>query len=143
MEQTALPQVGLGVIIVNKEGQVLIGKRKSSHAPYYSIPGGKLDAGETFEEGAIREVREETGLEIRNPRVIAVTNNLDTYREAGVHFASIALLVTDYSGTPAVMEPLKCEGWFWTDPNNLPSPHFEASRLAITCFLEKKFYINK
>lgn len=32
------PGVGLGVIIKNEQGEVLIGKRKSSHAPFYSIP---------------------------------------------------------------------------------------------------------
>ena len=38
------------------------------------------------------------------------------------------------------MEPEKCAGWLWVDPTNLPMPHFEASRMAITCYLEKRFY---
>ena len=62
-EQEDRPRVGLGVIVVNRDGKVLIGKRKGGHAPYYSIPGGQLDLGETFEAGAIREVKEETGIE--------------------------------------------------------------------------------
>jgi len=62
-EQEDRPRVGIGVIIVNHDGKVLIGKRKGGHAPYYSIPGGQLDLGETFEAGAIREVKEETGIE--------------------------------------------------------------------------------
>jgi len=138
-----MPLVGLGVIILSSEGKILIGKRKGSHSPYYSIPGGKLEAGETFEDGAIREVKEETGLEIRDPKVIAVTNNLKTYHEEGLHFISIALLVTDYSGQPEVMEPLKCEGWIWAVPEHLPSPHFEASRMAVECYLQRKFYAKK
>jgi 8-oxo-dGTP diphosphatase len=140
MERNNMPMVGLGVIIINEKGQILIGKRKGTHAPYYSIPGGKLETGETFEMGAIREVKEETGLEIRDPKVIAVTNNLETYHEEGIHFISITLLVTDYSGQVKVMEPVKCEEWLWADPENLPSPHFEASSMAITCYLEKRFY---
>ena len=55
MEILKHPKVGLGVIIVNKDGNILIGKRKGSHAQKYSIPGGHLEIGETFEQGTIRE----------------------------------------------------------------------------------------
>jgi 8-oxo-dGTP diphosphatase len=134
------PQIGLGVIILNQEGKVLIGKRKGSHAPFYSIPGGTLELGETFEEGSKREIKEETDLDINNPEVIAVTNNLATYYGEGVHYVSIIILVQDFSGEPKIMEPEKCAGWSWVDPRNLPTPHFEASQTAIACYLEKKFY---
>jgi 8-oxo-dGTP diphosphatase len=134
------PKVGLGVIIVNHEGKILVGKRIGSHAPYYSLPGGKLDYGETFEEGATREIKEETDLDIKKPEVIAVTNNLETYRSEGLHYVSIILLVLYFSGEPKNREPEKCTGWFWVDPKNLPEPLFEASRMAITCYLEKIFY---
>lgn len=60
--------------MVNPEDQVLIGKREGSHAPYFSIPGGYLEPGESFEVAAIREVKEETGLEIANPVVMGVSN---------------------------------------------------------------------
>jgi ADP-ribose pyrophosphatase YjhB (NUDIX family) len=137
-----LPHVGVGVIVVNPSGKILIGKRKGSHAPYYSIPGGHLELGETFEEAAIREIREETDLDIMDPRVICVTNNLRTYQEEGKHVASICLLATDFSGTPRVMEPDKCEGWQWCDPHNLPQPHFEASQWTVRCYLDGRFYLS-
>jgi len=85
-------QVGVGVIIVRTDGKILIAKRTNSHAPYYSIPGGTLELGETFEAGAIREVQEEHGITILHPRVIAVTNNLETYSESGLHFISVILV---------------------------------------------------
>ena len=56
------PKVGIGVIIENNENKILIGKRKGSHSPYFSIPGGHLEIGETFEAAAKKEVLEETGL---------------------------------------------------------------------------------
>ena len=64
---TTTPMVGIGIIIVNEHNQILIGKRKNSHAPYYSIPGGHMEVGETFRQCAIREVKEETNLTIYNP----------------------------------------------------------------------------
>lgn len=139
-EQRDKPRVGLGVIIVNQNEKILVGKRKNSLAPYYSIPGGHLDPGETFENGAIREVKEETDLDIKDPKVIAVTNNLETYHNDGLHYISIALLAEYFSGVIKIMEPEKCEEWLWVDPKNLPTPHFDASRMAVACYLEKKFY---
>ena len=128
------PSVGLGVIIVNEEGKILIGKRRGSHAPHYSIPGGALELGESFEDGAVREVVEETGLSINNPKVVAVVNNLETYRSEGIHFVSAILLAESYEGVPKQMEPEKCEEWLWCDPANLPQPHFYASRVGIECW---------
>ncbi|MFA6095997.1 MAG: NUDIX domain-containing protein [Candidatus Paceibacterota bacterium] len=134
------PGVGIGVIIINKDGNVLFGKRKGSHAPFFSIPGGRLEAGETFEDCAIREIKEETGMDISHPEVIAVTNNLKTYRNEGVHYISVVLLAKDFSGEPRIMEPEKCEGWIWADPKNIPMPHFDASERSIECYLNGFFY---
>jgi len=140
MNNIERPKVGLGVIIINKAGMVLIGKRKGSHAQKYSIPGGHLELGETFEYGAIREIKEETDLDIIDPQVIAVTNSLETYREEGKHFVSVILLAKKYSGEPKIMEPEKCEKWIWVDPHKLPEPHFDASRSGIECYLKGVFY---
>ena len=135
------PKVGVGVIVVNDSGRVLVGKRRGGHAPYYSIPGGHLELGESFEIAAIREIKEETDLDIENPKVIAVTNNLETFSLEGIHYISVILLVTSYSGILRLMEPDKCVEWLWVDPNNLPMPHFDASRMGIHCYLEGVFYI--
>ena len=39
-------QVGVGIIVVNHQGHILVGERCGQHAPYWSIPGGHLEAGE-------------------------------------------------------------------------------------------------
>ena len=135
-----LPRIGIGVILLNPAGQVLIGKREGSHAPYFSIPGGYLESGESFEAAAIREVKEETGLDVANPVVVGVSNNLETYKAEGLHVVSVCLLAKEFSGNLTLMEPEKCSGWQWCNPTDLPEPHFEASRHAIACYLEGKFY---
>ena len=66
-------RVGTGFgVILEKDGKILLGKRHPDpdkadsafrSAGEWSLPGGKLDWGETFEEGAMREVKEETNLE--------------------------------------------------------------------------------
>lgn len=140
MNDFKYPRIGLGVIIVNKEGKILVGKRKGGVAPKYSIPGGGLEMGETFEQGAIREIKEETNLDVQEIKVIAVSNNLETFRQEGKHYISIVLLATKYSGELKNMEPDKCEGYEWCYPDKLPTPHFDASYLGVRCYLNKSFY---
>ena len=96
---------GVGVIIVNPQGEILLGKRCGSHAPFWSIPGGHLDAGETFEQCAQREIAEETGLIIDPPRFVGVSNNLQTWRAEGKHTVSICLQVAHPGGEAELKEP--------------------------------------
>lgn len=133
-------KVGLGVIIKNSDGDILIGKRISDHAPYYSIPGGKLDIGETFEEGAKREILEETGLILNTIKVIGLTNNLKTYIENKKHFISVVLFSDNFTGTPQLMEPNKCEGWSWVNPKNIPKPVTDFCDMSINNYLNQEFY---
>ncbi|MBC8954155.1 NUDIX domain-containing protein [Xenorhabdus sp. PB62.4] len=132
--------VGVGVVIVNDKGEVLLGKRTSKHAPYWSIFGGHVDPGETFEDCAIREIQEEISLTIQSPKVYGICNNLETYHEEGKHTVSVCLLAQYTGGEPKLMEPEKCSQLIWCDPNYLPEPHFEASRNAIKLWQKAQFY---
>ena len=69
---TDIPANAASVAII-REGKVLLIKR--AFAPYqhlWTLPGGRLEVGETIEQCAIREVAEEVGLTIRNPRPVLV-----------------------------------------------------------------------
>ena len=135
------PGVGIGVIIQNEAGHILIGKRKGSHSPYYSIPGGHLENGETFEAAAKKEIYEETGLVIEDLELVSVTNNLRTYEESGKHYISITFLSKNFQGVPEIKEPDKCESWTWHAPEDLPQPHFDASEMAVANFLANRYYL--
>jgi len=62
------------VIIQNEEGKYLLVKRadneKKEHFGNWECPGGKVRKGETFEEAAIREVKEEVNLDIKIIKVV-------------------------------------------------------------------------
>jgi 8-oxo-dGTP diphosphatase len=69
---TEIPPNAASVAIV-REGRVLLIKR--AYAPYqhlWTLPGGRIEPGETIEQCAIREIAEEVGLTIRNPRPVMV-----------------------------------------------------------------------
>lgn len=71
------PVVGVGIIIL-KGGKILLGKRgKEPAKDKWSIPGGAMELGETIEQAAIREAKEETRLDVYNPVLIDVINELD------------------------------------------------------------------
>ena len=60
-------------VAIVREGKVLLIKR--AFAPYqhlWTLPGGRIEPGETIEQCAIREIREEVSLTIRNPRPVMV-----------------------------------------------------------------------
>lgn len=115
-------KVGIGVLVF-KDGQVLLSKRKGSHgAGEYAFPGGHLELGESFEECARRECREEAGIEIKNIRFLRLLN-LKKY--PGKHYVDIGLVAEWESGNPQVKELEKAEGWGWYDLDKLPQPMFQ------------------
>jgi mutator protein MutT len=66
------PKVAVGVV-VEMDGGILLGKR--NHDPklgYWSFPSGFVDAGEVPEDAAVREVEEETGIQVELDRLLGV-----------------------------------------------------------------------
>ena len=104
MEEKKKVGVGFGVMIL-KDGKLLLGKRhedpeKASSllngAGTWTMPGGKLEFGETFEEGAKREVLDETGVTLHEIDVICVNQVIIET----AHFITIGLLSDNFSGEP-------------------------------------------
>lgn len=117
-EIKARPKVGISSMVL-KDGKVLLGKRKGSHgAATWATPGGHLEHGETIEEGAARELLEETGLRAKSLVRGPYTNDLISNH----HYVTLYVFISDFEGKLSCLEPHKCEGWEWFDWDNLPSP---------------------
>ncbi len=133
------PKVGVGVLIF-KDGKILLGKRKNAHGGgEYAPPGGGLEHLENFFEGARREVKEETGMEIENPEFICVFN-MKHY--APEHYISVGIKVDWKSGEPENLEPAKCEGWNWYGLDNLPEPLFANIPIYLKALKDNQHFID-
>ncbi len=135
--------VGFGVMLL-KNNKILLGKRHEDPEKAdselrgegtWSMPGGKLDYKESFEEGAIREVFEETGIKINKVKVVCINNDMNEY----AHFITIGLISDKFEGEPQVKEPDEIKEWKWFNLDNLPKPMFFPSERVLKCYLEKKF----
>ncbi|MXX63696.1 MAG: NUDIX domain-containing protein [Acidimicrobiia bacterium] len=93
MASDASPMVGVGVV-VNQEGRMLLVERgRGVGTGLWAVPGGKVRYGERLTEAAIREVKEETGLEVVLGKVIWAGEALDPSLPPQHH-----VVIIDYTG---------------------------------------------
>ena len=59
-----IPEVCVGAVAVHRDRLLMIRRGRGVAAGEWSIPGGRVEAGETLAAAVVREVREETGLEV-------------------------------------------------------------------------------
>ncbi len=123
---TARPSVGVAALIW-KDGKILLYERAGSHGHgTWSIPGGHLEYGESWEECIRREVMEEVGVALKNVRYLATTN--DIFAGDSKHYISIWMEADLPDGEePRSMEPEKVIRLTWSDLKHLPEPLFQPS----------------
>jgi 8-oxo-dGTP diphosphatase len=86
------PLVGVGVVVFNTQGQVLLVKRgRPPRAGQWSIPGGLIDVGEPLADAAHREVREECAIEIELGDLVAVFEPIERDAEQRVEYHYVIL----------------------------------------------------
>ncbi len=116
-----LIMAGAGVIILNEKGQVLLQQRADNEL--WGLPGGAMEVGESFEEAARREVREETGLEVGYLEFFMTDSGKPTYyvypNGDPVYLAAVYFMTREVFGTlrPDSQESLQLQ---WFSPHEFP-----------------------
>ncbi|GAA3411365.1 NUDIX hydrolase [Paenibacillus hodogayensis] len=78
-------------LITNDKGQLLLVRNVKGHSSYWGLPGGAVEKGETLEQAAVREVKEETGYDIAITGLSSLREMF--FRDAGNH----AFIVTFFA----------------------------------------------
>ena len=87
------PLVGIGAIIICN-GKILLEKRKGDPGRgKWTVPGGLVELGESAEQTVMREVREETNLEVEQPELIDVINSVTTDENGKIRYHFV---IVDY-----------------------------------------------
>jgi 8-oxo-dGTP pyrophosphatase MutT (NUDIX family) len=124
LAQTALhsPLLGAVAIVFDDNGRVLLSERADGRG--WNLPGGIVDADEGPDDAAVREAREETGLDVVVERLVSIGTAPRVYRGYGPPVSgtlvSHGFLCRAVGGALVLTNEALQHGWF--DPSALPSP---------------------
>lgn len=102
-------------VIVVKDQDILVMKRNKFGMIYYCLIGGQIELGEEPVQAALREAKEETGLDLTNPRLVYV-------EEAGAPYGTQYIFLADYQGGEVKLSPDSVEAAIAKDGKNLFEP---------------------
>jgi 8-oxo-dGTP pyrophosphatase MutT (NUDIX family) len=130
---------GVSAIILTAEGLLL--QRRSDNG-LWGLPGGSVEPGESVTQAVVREVREETGLEVVPLRLIGVYSapehgQIVTYPDGNViHYISSSFECRVVAGALALNHESLELGWF--DPERLPAEMVPMHRVRIVDALARR-----
>tara|TARA_Y100000310_G_C20527666_1_gene736870 strand:- start:41 stop:487 length:447 start_codon:yes stop_codon:yes gene_type:complete len=136
--------VGIGIMLL-RDNKILLGKRhedpkKADSALHgagtWTMPGGKVDFGETIENAAKRELLEETGIKANSIDLISVSDEI----LEDVHFVTNGFICNDFEGEAKVLEPNEITEWKWFNIHEVPEKIFFPSEKVLQNFLNKEIY---
>lgn len=134
--------IGVGVMLLDDTQQVLLGKRiKQDEAVTWCFPGGKVDEHESFEDAAVRELFEETQLQLASEQVqvfilmsdlqrdyLNLTTGVVCQLDRSQHHLKHAIQVT---------EPDIFEVWQWFALDKLPENLFPETQIMLDYWLKR------
>jgi 8-oxo-dGTP pyrophosphatase MutT (NUDIX family) len=110
---------GVAAVIFDDARRILILRRP--HGPYWSLPGGRMDIGESAAECCVRETREETGLDTRIARLVGLYTDpgvICAYPDGNVYQSYTVLFECTIMGG-ALSEGAESERFHWLDRSEI------------------------
>ena len=114
-EMSDVPRFVVVALVFVRDGESILLVKQNYGGRYWSLPGGKMEHGESIDQAAIREAREETGLEVRIKRVVGI------YSKVGESELAVTLEGEIIGGSlqPVTAETSACRYW---PLDHLPNP---------------------
>ena len=140
MDEDDLP-IGVNIILLDNNYNVLLGKRSGDRrgSGSWSLIGGKVKRGESIEETAQRELKEELDIKVSQEDVHTI--NMSTSIDSdGTQFVLIGTVVNSWEGSIKNMEEEKCDELRFFPLNSLPENMFYATKSNLDLFVNEMFY---
>lgn len=135
----------LTLCIIHQHSKILLGMKKRGHGEgKWNGFGGKVEEGETIEEGAIREMKEESGVEIKKMNKLGILEF--EYQDGSGNMEVHIFYVKEFKGSPIESEEMRPK---WFDINEIPyNQMWSDDKYWLPIFLDKKkfkgkFFFNK
>jgi len=120
---------GVNVLIINESNQILLQKR-GTYPFRWGLVGGITELGESLEKTAIRETKEETGLNIKDLSLLGTTSGENCYihfpNGDKAYFITIGYITKSFSGELRIddLETKELRFFSYEDlPKNIPNSH--------------------
>lgn len=117
--------------IIEKDGKYLLLRRANTGYMdgWYDLPAGHLEDREELKDGAVRELKEETGL-VALPNDLRLVHVYQNHTDEPPHYGYI-FFARMWTGTPEILEPSKCDDMGWFDLDKLPEKTLPYTRQAL------------
>lgn len=132
--------------IVIENGEILVMKRIKQGVEYYTLVGGRLNDTESPEQALIREVREETGLEVTKAQLVFTEKHPEPYNDQYIFLCEVAPhgeIAVQHTSEEALMNKIdiNIHQPTWIKTSMFPRLPFSTMKLqkAISEALEKGF----
>lgn len=127
-----MPKVGVGIIILNELKRVLLILRNDDKDKALSdmrlegtwtLPAGKVKAGETIIQAAIRKAKEEVNLDVDGLDIVSLADDINEY----AHFLTVGFLANSWDGVVSLGDTEEHVGFGFFDLSDLPENLCEPS----------------
>jgi mutator protein MutT len=105
------PEVSVGAIVVDAGRLLLVQRGRGAGIGLWSVPGGRVERGETLAEAVVRELQEETGLHGECERFVGWVERIG----ADYHFVILDFVVTVQPGEPVAGDDAAAVAWVALD----------------------------